>query len=435
MCGTPHVDGGWKTTKEMEREKASDIPDAAVRCTLHADEGGQTTQGRDKGEITRFLSLSVLPVTVKAYDGHWKAWNDFLREEFTGEDPLMQGRNEEEKVERTVRFLYSRYQNGQRGKAATGVTAGLRYHFGRAMQPLTFLDSQVITMARAACRMNPAEARAKKDQGPAETVKLPICEEIVDDIRMLCWGQLPWGPSNTESRMLYLACVYGFEMAARISEYTTAERGKTDHCVRLNDLTFTVRTNRGIENIAGGRLAALGLTAPPDQDRGLQRILECRILTSTSKGKTVVKPKLIGRRTPEEVQFLEDLSAFICHSGGAGNEELFTFRRPSGEKVSQKPRPVRDAVKRACEDRGLPGDYFSGHSLRKAGITHMHAAGATEDDRRDRGNYAPGSQVMNLTYDYASGLGPLAANSLTGGHRLNVQDVRRLIPPTRNQAE
>jgi hypothetical protein len=35
----------------------------------------------------------------------------------------------------------------------------------------------------------------------------------------------------------------------------------------------------------------------------------------------------------------------------------------------------------------------------------MRAQGVTEDDRRDRGNYAAGSQVMNTTYDYATVLG------------------------------
>jgi hypothetical protein len=54
----------------------------------------------------------------------------------------------------------------------------------------------------------------------------------------------------------------------------------------------------------------------------------------------------------------------------------------------------------------------------------MRAQGATEDDRRDRGNYAVGSQVMNQTYDYASGLGPLASNSLKGGHRLDKNDLK-----------
>jgi hypothetical protein len=64
----------------------------------------------------------------------------------------------------------------------------------------------------------------------------------------------------------------------------------------------------------------------------------------------------------------------------------------------------------------------------------MRAQGPTEEDRRDRGNYSAGSQVMNNTYDYATGLGPLGSNSLEGGHRLNKADLRRLIPPGKKTA-
>jgi hypothetical protein len=69
--------------------------------------------------------------------------------------------------------------------------------------------------------------------------------------------------------------------------------------------------------------------------------------------------------------------------------------------------------------------------LRKGAITHMRAQGKTEDDRRDRGNYAAGSQVMNMTYDYASGLGPLGSDSLEIGHKLSKSDIQRLLPPAR----
>ena len=62
----------------------------------------------------------------------------------------------------------------------------------------------------------------------------------------------------------------------------------------------------------------------------------------------------------------------------------------------------------------------------------MRAAGATEDDRRDRGNYAPGSQIMNLTYDYATRMEPLAANSLPGGYQPTISDARRLLPIKRS---
>jgi hypothetical protein len=92
---------------------------------------------------------------------------------------------------------------------------------------------------------------------------------------------------------------------------------------------------------------------------------------------------------------------------------------------------VRDEIKKTCASNGLPPDYFSAHSLQKGAITHMQAQGAAEDDRRDRGNYAAGSSVINNVYDYEMGLGPLASNSLEGVHRLGKKDLKLMLPPTR----
>lgn len=93
---------------------------------------------------------------------------------------------------------------------------------------------------------------------------------------------------------------------------------------------------------------------------------------------------------------------------------------------------ICEEFKRTCVSNGLPALYFS-HMSRKGGISHMRAQGTTEEDRRDRENYSVGSQVMNHTYDYATGLGPLASNSLKGGHILSKADLRRLNPPGRSR--
>jgi integrase len=119
--------------------------------------------------------------------------------------------------------------------------------------------------------------------------------------------------------------------------------------------------------------------------------VECRVRTVSSKG----KPKLIARRSPEEAEFLDDLAAWIIHSGASASDEVFSFRRRDGTLVRLTGRLVRDEIKKTYASSGLPPDYFSAHSLRKGAITHMRAQGATEDDRRDRGNYASGSTVMN----------------------------------------
>jgi hypothetical protein len=150
-------------------------------------------------------------------------------------------------------------------------------------------------------------------------------------------------------------------------------------------------------------------------------IIECQVRTVSSKGKLTVKDKLIGRRSPEESNFLDDIIAFIVHSGARGDEELLSCESPNGVRIALSSRAVRDELKTTVRDEGLPDLYFSAHSLWKGAITHMRALGASEDDRRERGMFAVGSTVINSTYDYAvTGLGHSASNSLQGGQKPTV---------------
>ena len=235
------------------------------------------------------------------------------------------------------------------------------------------------------------------------------------------------------SRMTYLACLWAFDQASRISEYTLPEPGAVDHCISVDDLTFNRQTS-GVVVYRSSSDLAKDLNSSTEGSRSPKLVIECRAQGASSKGKAIVTSKLIGRRSLEEAQFLEDLVLFLMRSNSKGTDELFSYREGPGKRKALRGRTVRNEIKTACAMRGLPPTFFSSHSLRKGSITHMRASGATEDDRRDRGNYAPGSQVMNQTYDYATGLGPLAANSLPGGYKPTVVDVHRLIPAARNQS-
>jgi integrase len=121
----------------------------------------------------------------------------------------------------------------------------------------------------------------------------------------------------------------------------------------------------------------------------MKRAKECWVRTVTTKGKITAEDKLIGRRSEEEAGFLDEVVEFVTRSGAAGDEEMFCSTRPDGSRMSLRSRTVREELKRTCEGEGLPPTTFSSHSLRKGAITHMRALGASEDDRRDRGNYAP----------------------------------------------
>ena len=390
---------------------------------------------RNREDLAAFLGRSVLPNTRKTYDGHWELWKKFLSDESAMSDPLLRGVDDGEKSALIGLFLLRRYEAGHRGKSATSVTAGIRLHFAQELESTTFLDSAIITTARTSCKLSPTELRTIRNAGASDSVKLPVCAAILTDMRERLWNGHLWNDTGVESRMAYLGCIWGFDQSARISEYTRPEPGAVDHCARVDDLTFYMSNPSLINGVVGSELSKLCLSNRTEVGAFVKQIMECRVLTASSKNKPVVKSKLISRRSPEEVQFLEDLGLFIIRSRSEGEDYLFSYRESGGRSVSLTGKTVRTQVKSACALHGLPPAHFSSHSLRKAGITHMRSAGATEDDRRDRGNYAPNSQVMNQTYDYATGLGPLASNSLVGGVIPSVIDVRRLIPAPRNPRE
>ena len=98
-----------------------------------------------------------------------------------------------------------------------------------------------MTAAGAACRMSTSEVRAKKDQGPDPAVKIALCESMLAGMRGKLWDGKSWGPVDIDKRMRYLGCLYGYDMSARVSEYTANEVGGQDHCLRAGDITFEMK--------------------------------------------------------------------------------------------------------------------------------------------------------------------------------------------------
>lgn len=377
--------------------------------------------------ISKFLKSSVQPSTGRKYELQWGWFVEFTRESGL-DDPFMRKLTQQEKAAMISLFMISRYVKGKRGKAASAATAAIRLRFSQEMLDTTFLDSAMVSTARTACLLNPEELREKRNSAPACTVKLPVCEEIVTSMRERLVVNRTWTEADMKYIMLYCGCMYGYELAARLGEYTEAENGSTDHCVRTDDLSFAVEAPAGYFSILGSALTSL---TPAEAGEGFKNVSECNIRGVTTKGKVTVKAKLIARRSPEESLFLDDLMQFMVHAKAKGTEELFSFRKTNGDRVVLTGRSVRDEVKIACTLHGLDEKYFSAHSLRKAAITHMRSQGTSVDDRLDRGNYAPNSRVMSLTYDQSAGLGPLGSNSLQGGRKPTIRDVERLLPAKR----
>ena len=383
---------------------------------------------QSRQELFRFIGRSVMPNTNRVYDKCWQQWTSFLKSEVNEGDPFVRSARDEEKAALVAIMMLRRHELGLRDRQATSFTAAIRLRFSQQGLSTEFLNSPVVATARAACKSTPEELWERRDNSAAASVKLPVCESILVDMKARLWTGCGWEGADMRDRMTYIGCMWAFEMGARVSEYTTPEPGGVDHCVRVDDLAFVAVLPSGTQSLRGSALTGLGMV---DSVVWRSNVVECRATAVTAKGKKLVKPKIVRRRSAEESRFLDDLMDFIVHSGSTGKDELFSYRCDTSAHVKLRSRDVREALKGACEENGLDPNYFSSHSLRKGAITEMRSLGASEDDRRDRGNYAPNSQVMNLTYDYSAGIGPLASNSLVGGYKPTIKDVRRLIPTAR----
>jgi hypothetical protein len=108
------------------------------------------------------------------------------------------------------------------------------------------------------------------------------------------WTGQAWPGQGLLNRMTYIARVFGFDQSGRISEHTAAERNHEDHCVRVDDLTFYVRSSDETVTCAVGSVIARRLAGIADDSSLIPRIVECRVQTASAKGKAIAKAKVVA---------------------------------------------------------------------------------------------------------------------------------------------
>ena len=158
--------------------------------------------------------------------------------------------------------------------------------------------------------------------------------------------------------MTYIGCMWGYDMDARISEYTAHEVGAEDPSVGCSDLVFGVQGVKESQQVGGGTSFFRDLR---EGRAAASHVLGFRVLTASQKTGAPVKAKTVGRRSVEESQFLDDLVTFIAFSKVLPSDELFCryLERKSGtvDRKRLQGRMVRETVKGVCRDAGLSADY------------------------------------------------------------------------------
>jgi hypothetical protein len=161
--------------------------EAANGPEVPAARGPMSAQSRQ--ELSAFISTAVLPKTNRVYEKEWVAFKTFVKTETGSDDPFLTDCTDDEKASLVALMMMRRHEAGKRGKAATAFTAAVRQMYARMMRATAFFDSSIIATARTSCLMKPDELRALKDSGPVATVKLPICEGILTDLRARSWPE------------------------------------------------------------------------------------------------------------------------------------------------------------------------------------------------------------------------------------------------------
>ena len=82
----------------------------------------------------------------------------------------------------------------------------MRKYFEIGFQSTAFMDRAIISRVRAACRMTTAELKASVKAGNGRA-KLPVCDELVQDIRVRLWEGRGWGLNDIDLRITYITLV------------------------------------------------------------------------------------------------------------------------------------------------------------------------------------------------------------------------------------
>jgi hypothetical protein len=402
-----------------------------------ADQSTYVVSKRSGQELGQFLTKAVTRGTRNSYAADWRSWESFLKKSpsgpMRGDLYLDQARNDTERATVLALFFKDRYEVAEmRGRQATCVSAGIRHHFIAALRPVEWFESQIVTNARAACRSSCDEIREHKKTSKSKAT-LPVSEDMLLEARIRLWVEKSWGWGDIDDKMTYLGLMWGFDQVARVSEYTAPESSSENHCVQVWQLSFVTEAEGGGQQrvIAGAGLAQAV------SDNPNRKVTACEVEASSHKGGALAKKKLIGRRSTEESQWLDDIVAWLVNGKLAAEDLIFTRykAKTAGGKVFKKrlsAEMIRVAVKDMAVRAGFPPDRFSAHSLRKGNMSQMRGLGASSDDRRDRGNYADGSNVYDTVYDYSTvALGPLACNmnlGIEGTVKPMVDHVGRCLP-------
>jgi hypothetical protein len=152
------------------------------------------------------------------------------------------------------------------------VSAGIRRHFVAALRPVEWFESQIVTNARAACRLSCDDMREHKKHSKSKV--LQVSEDMLMEARTRLWDGKGWDWGEIDDKMTYLILMWGFDQVARACEFTAPVSSS------VWQVTFRTEAEGGGQQrvMAGTRLAQAV------SDNPSRKVIACEVEASSHKG-------------------------------------------------------------------------------------------------------------------------------------------------------
>lgn len=396
---------------------------------------------REREIVRKVMEGSVKANTLSRIKSGMGKWIDFTRQ-FHDDDLYMERMNEEDQEWRILLFLGWLRESGLRGEQVNMALSRVRSAFSIAAQSVKAFDSEQVARGKVGCRQTTEEARISVPKLKVGE-KLPFNLDLILSGRELFWKEGVWSVKELDRKAIWLCMAICFDSGLRVSNLTKAEKGNEDHCIRAEQLSFTFEDSQGKRTLVLGdndvwkaRADCLLTGLRPsmiEQDHWWIESVSMMYTsnkTSGRSGASVLDPKKIGRRSSVESNLLDDMIAWITHSGVLGSDPFFTRRANGSRTRFLRRKDLDDGIKEVCRANGLDESRFSTKSLRSGFSTACSAAGMTDKERNSRAGWATDSTVADRNYTFRndnSGLFALHTVSSSGGG-FNTEELRLLAP-------
>ena len=373
--------------------------------------GGGFVNPEGVDEVIRsFLSEhKVTRGSMDAYKEGWNLWTKFVQREENGgsDDVYLESLSVDDRSKAFVRFLVTLYEEeGKRGKELERLTAHVVHMFDIELKDVSGFNSRLVSLMKKSCKRSTGEAREHAIHA-LETALVPVCNEALEFMIQTFWDGHSWDYDGMRIKVQVAAIVLALHRGLRVSNYTTKEKKKEDHCMKKSDMVFTVSGENDV------------VTRVESQDMGTDDVNKVLSVTTyvwtTKTGETAPTrvAQVIDRDTPGASRLVDMLAETAKNIGGVRDDDLFTIYRvgQSGKSLVRRLRRKDvDQLLKTCHAECNIEGRVSTHSLCKAFAGNKVAVAAAAGVAPDfQGRWAEGSKVVDESYVFA------ATSAMTAG--------------------